>query len=217
MDIPIIFQDKDIIICTKPVGVQSENDGMPALLSEQLGVRTVLCVHRLDTAVGGLMVYALNSRAAASLSKQISGREFVKQYYAVVQGRPEEDSGVLRDLLFRDRAKNKSYVVSRKRAGVKDAELEYRTVKSAEKMSLLDITLHTGRTHQIRVQFSSRAMPLVGDVKYGSKYKSCPIALWSRALTFRHPISNEPLHFEALPENTFPWNTFLEENTHEIY
>ena len=217
MDIPIIYQDKDLIICTKPVGVQSESSGMPSLLSEQLNGNDVFCVHRLDMAVGGLMVYALNSRAAASLSAQISGREFIKQYYAVVQGQPTENEAILCDLLYWDREKKKSYVVKRKRAGVKEASLRYRTVSVQQDLSLLDITLHTGRTHQIRVQFASRAMPLVGDVKYGSRYKSCPIALWSRALSFIHPADGRAMHFEALPESHFPWNLFFTEENHAIH
>lgn len=217
MEIPIIYRDMDIVICTKPLGIQSENNGMPALLSQQLKLGEVFCVHRLDMAVGGLMVYALNSRAAASLSVQIAKHEFVKQYYAVVQGRPAEEEGFLCDLLFWDRGKRKSFVVKRKRAGVKEASLTYRTLECREDLSLLDITLHTGRTHQIRVQFSSRAMPLVGDGKYGSRYRDCPIALWSRALSFRHPADGRVLHFEALPENTFPWNIFFTEEKDEIH
>ena len=121
---------------------------------------------------------------------------------------PEEKSGILRDLLFRDRAKNKSYVVKRRRAGVKDAELEYECVEQAGDKSLLHIVLHTGRSHQIRVQFSSRKMPLVGDVKYGSIYKDCPISLWSHALSFRHPTCGKAMHFEHLPEAEYYWKEF---------
>ena len=217
MEIPIIYRDKDIIICTKPVGIQSENDGVPALLSSQLNTEDIFCVHRLDMAVGGVMVFALNSRAAASLSTQIANREFVKQYYAVVQGRPPEDEAVLTDLLFWDRGKRKSYVVKRKRAGVKEASLSYRVLDTRQDLTLLDITLHTGRTHQIRVQFASRTMPLVGDVKYGSQHKGCPPALWSRALSFRHPADGRALHFEVLPGNDYPWKLFFSEETHEIH
>ena len=107
-----------------------------------------------------------------------------------------------------NKAKNKSYVVKRKRAGVKDAELEYERLESVKERSLIHITLHTGRSHQIRVQFSSRKMPLIGDVKYGSTYKDCPIALWSYALSFNHPASNEPLHFEQLPAGEYFWKEF---------
>ena len=207
MEIKILYSDKDIAVCIKSSGLDSEKD-MPAILSEQLNKAEAFCVHRLDMAVGGVMVYALNKKAAAGLSNQIATQQMKKEYMAVVQGCPEDKSGVLRDLLFRDRAKNKSYVVKRKRAGVKDAELEYECVESAGDKTLLHITLHTGRSHQIRVQFSSRKMPLVGDVKYGSIYKDCPISLWSHALSFKHPGSGKTMHFEALPAAEHYWKEF---------
>lgn len=207
MEIKILYSDKDIAVCLKPVGLDSEKD-MPAKIAAQLGKNEVFPVHRLDMAVGGLMVYALNKKAAAKLSEQVAQRQMKKEYLAIVQGRPEEDRAVLRDLLYRDKAKNKSYVVKRKRAGVKDAELEYERIESVKERSLIRITLHTGRSHQIRVQFSSRKMPLIGDVKYGSTYKDCPIALWSYALSFNHPASNVPLHFEQLPPIENFWKEF---------
>lgn len=179
---------------------------MPRLLSDELG-GDVYCVHRLDRAVGGVMVYARTSAAAAALSRQIAARQLHKEYLAVVQGRPEEGA-VLRDLLFWDRAKNKSFVVKRQRGGVKDAELEYSLLEALPELSLLRVILHTGRTHQIRVQFSSRAMPLVGDVKYGSRYRGCALALWSHSLGFRHPASGKVMSFSAMPELVFPWNGF---------
>ena len=207
MEIKLLYSDKDLAICIKPVGLDSEKD-MPARLMEQLNIKEIFPVHRLDMAVGGLMVYALNKKSAAKLSEQVAQRQMKKEYLAIVQGRPEEDRAVLRDLLYRDKAKNKSYVVKRKRAGVKDAELEYERIESVKERSLIHITLHTGRSHQIRVQFSSRKMPLIGDVKYGSTYKDCPIALWSYALSFNHPTSNEPLHFEQLPPMENFWKEF---------
>ena len=207
MNILTLYCDKDIAVCIKPVGKDSEKD-MPALLCAQLGAKEAFCVHRLDMAVGGVMVYALNKKAAAGLSNQIAGQQMKKEYLAIVQGCPEERRGTLRDLLFRDRAKNKSYVVKRKRAGVKDAELEYDCIESKEDKTLVHILLHTGRSHQIRVQFSSRKMPLVGDVKYGSVFRDCPISLWSHALSFRHPASGEPMHFEHLPEAEYYWKEF---------
>ena len=130
------------------------------------------------------------------------------RYIEVIVNTPEEESGVLRDLLYRDKAKNKSYVVKRKRAGVKDASLEYKCLERKKDRSLIHITLHTGRSHQIRVQFSSRKMPLVGDVKYGSSYKDCPISLWSHALSFKHPVTGETMHFEALPQPEHYWKEF---------
>ena len=180
---------------------------MPRLLSEALG-GDIYCVHRLDRAVGGVMVYARTAAAAAALSRQIAARQFHKEYLAVVQGRPEEDSAILRDLLFWDRTKNKSFVVNRQRGGVKDAELEYSLLEALPELSLLRVILHTGRTHQIRVQFSSRAMPLVGDAKYGSRYRDCALALWSHSLGFRHPVTGKAMSFSAMPEPVFPWNGF---------
>lgn len=180
---------------------------MPRLLSEELG-GDIYCVHRLDRAVGGVMVYARTSAAAAGLSRQITARQLHKEYLAVVQGRPVEDNSTLRDLLFWDRSKNKSFVVKRQRGGVKDAELEYSLIEALPELSLLRVILHTGRTHQIRVQFSSRAMPLVGDVKYGSRYKDCVLALWSHSLGFRHPTTGKAMSFSAMPEAVFSWNEF---------
>ena len=208
MELTVLYSDKDIAVCIKPVGVDSENEGMPGLLQQQLSKKEVFCLHRLDMAVGGVMVYALSKKAAAGLSAQISQRQMVKEYLAIVQGQPEEKSAVLRDLLFKDKSRNKSYVVKRRRAGVKDAELEYNCVETVEDKSLVHIRLHTGRSHQIRVQFSSRKMPLVGDVKYGSVYRDCPISLWSCALSFKHPISGEAMHFERLPEAEHYWKEF---------
>ena len=207
MEMKILYSDNDIAVCIKPLGKDSEKD-MPALLCALPGVREAYCVHRLDMAVGGVMVYALNKKAAAGLSNQIAGQQMKKEYLAIVQGCPEERRGTLRDLLFRDKAKNKSYVVKRKRAGVKDAELEYDCIESKEDKTLVHILLHTGRSHQIRVQFSSRKMPLLGDVKYGSVYRDCPISLWSHGLSFRHPRSGEPMHFEHLPEAEYYWKEF---------
>ena len=207
MPLQILYSDADIVVCVKPAGVLSEEPGMPRLLSEELS-GDIYCVHRLDRAVGGVMVYARTPAAAAGLSRQIAARQLHKEYLAVVQGRPEEDSAILRDLLFWDRAKNKSFVVKRQRGGVKDAELEYSLLEALPELSLLRVILHTGRTHQIRVQFSSRAMPLVGDVKYGSRYRDCALALWSQALGFRHPATGKAMSFSAMPEPVFPWNGF---------
>ena len=209
MDSPILYDDKNIVVCIKSPGLLSEEGGMPELLSAQRG-GPVWCVHRLDRAVGGIMVYAADRQSAAKLSALIAQGGLEKRYLAVVSGCPEEESGTLKDLLFRDRAKNKSYVVKRMRRGVKDAELGYQVLGRREGMSLLDIQLVTGRSHQIRVQFSSRGMPLLGDVKYGSAVKSCNIALWSHSLCFPHPVSGERMHFTAPPPALFPWTEFDE-------
>lgn len=207
MELPILYQDHSLAVCVKPVGADSERD-MPALLRQRLDAPEVLCVHRLDRGVGGVMVYALNREAAAALSRQMSGGGFEKAYLAAAHGTVEPASGTLRDLLFHDRAKNKSFVVTRSRAGVKEAVLDYRVRAVKEGLSLLEVTLGTGRTHQIRVQFAARRHPLCGDAKYGSPRRDCGIALFARAVGFRHPDTGEALRFSADPPDAFPWNLF---------
>ena len=207
MDLPILYKDASLVVCVKPAGVDSET-GMPALLKTQLDAREALCVHRLDRDVGGVMVYALDRRAAAALSRALAAGGFEKEYLAVVHGTMEEDEAELRDLLFHDRAKNKSFVVQRQRAGVKEAVLDYRVLRACEAFSLLAVRLHTGRSHQIRVQLASRRHPLVGDAKYGSPRRDCGIALFSRLLGFPHPRTGEALCFTAPPPDGFPWSMF---------
>lgn len=208
MSLSILYTDRDLAVCLKPRGVSSEQGGLPDLLAAQLGQERLWCVHRLDAAVGGVMVYARSARAAAGLSRQIVEKTLCKEYLAVIPGRPEADEAILRDLLFHDRGKNKSYIVRRMRAGVREAELAYRVLETAGALTLLSISLHTGRTHQIRVQFAARGLPLVGDVRYGSVFRDCPIALWSHTLAFHHPADGRALSFSAPPEGAFPWDSF---------
>ena len=209
MMIEVLFENKDLVVCIKPVGVSSQNDkaqDMVKLLSQQLD-SVIFPVHRLDTVVGGTMVFAKNTKTAAILSKQVQNGTFKKKYLAVVSGRPEQDSAVLEDLLFKDSSKNKSYVVNRERKGVKKAVLEYEIVSYVEGMALLNVLLHTGRSHQIRVQFASRKLPLIGDGKYGSKDNRCNIALWSSEIAFKW--NDDEIKFTSSPDNNlFPWNLF---------
>ena len=209
------FEDENIIVCVKPAGVLSQfsekDENMISILNEYFEKSEKNCqaypVHRLDRETSGLIVYAKNSRAAAKLSEQIAKNEIKKRYFAVIKGSPEEKSGVLKDLLFRDKQKNKSYVVKRKRGGVKEASLEYEVIGESDGMSLVDILLHTGRTHQIRVQFSSRKMPLYGDGRYGGGGGN--LALFAHSLEFRHPVTGEEMCFTALPDaEEIPWNMF---------
>lgn len=201
--IDILYEDEYLLVCLKPVGLLSQSDAtgseenMLAALSEQLMVRDgrepyIGLVHRLDRGVGGVMVFAKRQDVAGALSTAVANRTLTKQYLAVVHGKPKESGGVWKDLLYKDAAKNKTFVVDRKRKGVKEASLAYRTVATlsdtpAGECSLLHIQLHTGRTHQIRVQTSSRGMPLVGDGKYGARDHGLPMGLWSYRLTFAHP------------------------------
>ena len=190
----ILFSDRDIVLCVKPVGLDSEIQ-MPAALKETLGGE-IYPVHRLDKNVGGVMVFARTQAAAASLSKAIQEGKLIKEYVALVHGNPPE-SGDWEDLLWKDSRKNKVFVVKRMRGGVKKARLEFTRLTSGEE-SLVHIRLHTGRSHQIRVQFASRGYPLVGDHKYGARDNVPAPMLYSCKLTFPH--KRKLLEFEKLPD-----------------
>ena len=190
----ILFSDRDIVLCVKPVGLDSEIQ-MPAALKETLGGE-IYPVHRLDKNVGGVMVFARTQAAAASLSKAIQEGKLIKEYVALVHGSPPE-SGDWEDLLWKDSGKNKVFVVKRMRGGVKKARLEFTRLTSGEE-SLVRIRLHTGRSHQIRVQFASRGYPLVGDHKYGARDNVPAPMLYSCKLTFPH--KGKRLEFEKLPD-----------------
>ena len=185
---------EDYVVCVKPVGLDAEA-GVPAELRNQLGGEC-FPIHRLDMNVGGVMVYARNRSAAAALSKAVQEGAMVKEYVAMVHGTPPE-AGDWEDLLWKDSRKNKVFVVRRQRAGVKPARLEFRRLSAGEE-SLVRIRLHTGRSHQIRVQFSSRGYPLVGDHKYGSRSEKTEPMLFSCALTF--PWKGRQMHYELLPD-----------------
>ena len=206
----ILYADAAVAVVVKPAGVLSQGDAenaMPALLQKRLG-GTIFPVHRLDQPTGGVMVYARTQDAAAKLSAQMQSEAFGKEYLAVLDGTPEPAEGELHDLLFFDRQKGKSYAVRRKRAGVKDARLAYRVLAQAEGLTLVRVRLYTGRTHQIRVQFSSRGWPLTGDGKYGSRNNRCAPALWSAELHFAHPVTGETLIFRSQPPEAYPWALF---------
>lgn len=190
----ILFHDKDIAVCIKPVGLDSESQ-VPTALSDVLG-GPFFPVHRLDLNVGGVMVYARNKEAAAILSRAIQDGNMVKEYVAMVHGTPPEQ-GQWEDLLFKDSRKNKVFVVDRERKGVKKASLEFWRLSEGE-CSLVRIRLHTGRSHQIRVQFASRGFPLVGDKKYGARDDSPAPWLFSCRIAF--PMRGKMREFEYLPD-----------------
>lgn len=215
MELDIAYQDRDITVVRKPAGMLSEPDGkhpdVLTALREQNGTDGLL-VHRLDRETGGLMVLANHSQAAAALSRAIGDKKLEKEYLAVVSGRPEPAEGTMTDLLFRDARKNRSFVVTRPRKGVKEARLTYRTLDTVNteegQRSLVQVKLDTGRTHQIRVQFASRKMPLMGDRKYGSR-TACDMALHSCRLSFPHPHTGEVMTFTSLPDfDAQPWQSF---------
>ena len=208
----ILYQDACFLVCIKPARVLSTDEpgGLPELVREALGdpkadVRTV---HRLDRVVSGVMVLARNARAASELSRQIREDQFSKEYLAVVHGRPESPEGTLRDLLARDKARRMTFVADAPGKGVQEAALSYRVLEYADGMSLVRVRLHTGRTHQIRVQFSSRGMPLVGERKYAVWNDPCELALWSAKIGFYHPGTGEWVEFSKEPPVVFPWTEF---------
>lgn len=205
----LIYVDEDILVCLKPARVLSTDEpgGVPDLARESLGdpnadVRTV---HRLDRVVAGLMVLARNARAASELSRQIREGEFEKEYLAVVHGAPAAQRGTLIDLLGRDKARKMTFVAPEPAKGVQEAILHYQVCGFAEDMTKVRIRLETGRTHQIRVQFASRGMPLVGERKYSERNDPCEIALWSYRLGFAHPRTGEKMEFTKEPPAGYPW------------
>ncbi len=205
----LLFVDKDIVICIKPPRVLSTDEpgGLPDLVREALGdseadIRTV---HRLDRVVSGVMVLARNPKAASELSRQIREDEFQKEYLAIVHGCPEQCAGTLTDLLYRDKARRMTMVASGPARGVQEAVLDYEVLRHTEEYSRIRILLRTGRTHQIRVQFSSRGMPLVGERKYAVLEDPCEIALWSHKIGFTHPGTGQWMEFSRKPPETYPW------------
>lgn len=205
----LLYFDSDIAVCVKPAGVLSEGDGknsMPYLLSLELKERgidaSVFVVHRLDRETEGLTVFALNEASAAALSLSFQNGDAVKIYHALCVGVIEKDADVLCDLLFYDRGRGKSFVVDRERKGVRKASLEYSVLRRFSDRTLLSVRLHTGRTHQIRVQFASRGHALCGDRRYGapSEYGN-KLCLCAVSLSFTHPRTKERMSFETEMSN----------------
>lgn len=205
----LIYLDKEIVVCVKPPRVLSTDEpgGLPELVRHALGnpnadVRTV---HRLDRVVSGVMVLARSAAAASELSRQIREDQFTKEYLAVVHGCPKPESGTLTDLLFRDKARRMTMVASHPEKGVQEAVLDYQVLHCAGDISRVKVHLRTGRTHQIRVQFASRGMPLVGERKYATLDDPCEIALWSHKIGFFHPATGERMEFSQEPPEGYPW------------
>ena len=190
----ILYSDHNIAVIIKPVGLDSEQE-IPAAITQALGGE-VFPIHRLDKNVGGVMVYARTKTSAASLSKAVQEGLMIKEYVALVHGMPPE-AGDWEDFLFKDSRKNKVFVVKRERKGVKKARLEFKRLSEGE-TSLVHVRLHTGRSHQIRVQFANRGFPLVGDHKYGSRDEATAPKLFSCRLTF--PYRGSTVVYDALPE-----------------
>ena len=213
----VLYQDKDLVVCRKAPGLLSEGEGpdsLVTLLSRQCG-GPVYPVHRLDRGAAGLMVFARSQASAAALSRAVQEKRLSKEYFALVSGVPAPAAGEMTDFLFKDSRKGKVFTVKRPRKGVREARLTYRTLWSggAEPVSLVRIRLDTGRTHQIRVQFSSRGMPLLGDGKYGSRVKG-ELALFSCALCFPHPVTGQRMEFFDKPRGA-PWDR-VEEDAYDL-
>lgn len=215
MAMEILYQDKWLVVAVKPVGVLSEDDPgaacMPALLREHFrshGEKDyVATVHRLDRVVGGVMVFSRRREVTGKLTAAVAAHQLTKEYLAVLRGHPQREADTLTDLLFRDAQHNKSYVVQRMRRGVREATLDYTVLEKTDALTLVRVRLHTGRTHQIRVQFSHRGLPLLGDIRYGSK-APCSTALWSYHLAFTHPVTGQPVDVTCPPPETYPWTLF---------
>lgn len=194
----ILYKDNELVVCIKERGLLSQYDekkpNMITALKELYGCEAYP-VHRLDKDVGGVTVYALTQRSAAELSAQVADRSFDKTYVALVHGVPDEKEGLMEDLLYFDKAKNKSFTVKKERRGVKKALLSYKVRESSSDSALVGVTLHTGRTHQIRVQFASRKMPLFGDRRYGARDEADKIHLWCESIGFTHPKTKERMSF----------------------
>ncbi len=210
----ILYVDSHVLIARKPAGVPAQPDqsGQADLLSAlQIDHPTAHLIHRLDTPTGGAMVFGLSPHATAALSALVQDHTaFCKEYLALLAAPPPAPEGEWRDILYHDKRQNKAFVVDSSRKGAKEAILTYRTVATAsDGHTLLSIRLHTGRTHQIRIQCASRGLPLCGDGKYGSREK-CPfIGLWAYRLTFPHPVTHKPISVMTLPDtNDIPWSRF---------
>ena len=213
--VKIYYQDNEIVVCEKPYGISSQKSlgkSLVELLGEELGCE-IYPVHRLDTQTTGLIVYAKTKESAGILSKEISEGNFSKKYLIVCHGELSSE-GEMHDFLFHDKLKNKSFVKKSKTASAKSASLEYKLIctkcgEECEILSLALVKLHTGRTHQIRVQFASRGFALYGDGKYGAKDND-KIALHSTELRFKHPKTKKMLEFSSNPEGKI-WELFKSE------
>ena len=205
----LIHVDRDIVVCIKPPRVLSTDEpgGLPDLVREALGdpnanIRTV---HRLERVVSGLMVLARTNKSASELSRQIREGEFEKEYLAVLHGIPDQQQATLQDLLLRNKAEKKTYVVTQPGKDVQEAILNYEVLTKKGELSKIRIELVTGRTHQIRAQFSGRGLPLVGDRKYSLFEDDCEIALWSHRIAFNHPYTGKRMEFVQEPPAVYPW------------
>lgn len=221
-ELNVIYEDNHIIVVLKPQGVPScgDDSGDDSVLEmvrryikvtyEKPGNVYVGLVHRLDRPTGGVMVFAKTSKAASRLSKQMKEGDFEKKYLAVLVGCPKEQSATLVNYLKKNPLNNMVYISTQTEEGSKLASLDYRVLEDKVKLSLVEVKLHTGRTHQIRVQMAGISHPVYGDMRYGGEYaKKGNLALWAYSLSFTHPVTQERLKFMVQPpEDGNPWRYF---------
>ena len=215
----IIYEDNHIIVVEKPVNIPSQGDktgdkDMLSLVKEYIkekynkpGDVYLGLVHRLDRPTGGVMVFAKTSKAASRLSQQVREKGFVKKYLCIVDGKIEKEEDTLKDYLYKNEKNNMSRIANPKEKNAKEAILDYKVIKYNEEinLSVVEVTLHTGRHHQIRVQFSSRNHSLYGDQKYGTRGRGKQLALWAYYLSIIHPITKERMEFKVYPEKIGSW------------
>jgi 23S rRNA pseudouridine1911/1915/1917 synthase len=229
--IKVIYEDNHLLVVEKPVNISSQQDesndpDMLTLLKEDIKERYnkpgnvfLGLVHRLDRPAGGVMVFAKTSKSASRLSDQIRQREFKKKYFAVIHGVPQKSSDRLVHYLLKNTTTNTVKTVSKDIDGAKEAVLDYNVLQTIGELSLVSIELHTGRSHQIRVQFSAIGHPLFGDQKYGRNINKPgqQMALWSNMLSFKHPTREEQITFECMPPHVNPWSLFDLQNQNINY
>ncbi len=218
-DLKILYEDNHIIVVEKKPNIPSQADktediDMLTIVKEYIkekyqkpGNVYLGLVHRLDRPVGGIMVFAKTSKAASRLSNQVREKTFKKKYLAVVDGKLEQEEGTLEDYLYKDERSNTSKVVNKDKKNAKFAKLDYKVLiyNEVKNLSLLEIDLHTGRHHQIRVQLSHFGHSIFGDQKYGTRGQGKQIALWAYKLTIEHPITKKQMTFEDFPEPNGTW------------
>lgn len=220
--IRVIYEDNHLLVVEKPVNILSQGDDtndkdMVNLLKDYVkkkynkpGNVYIGLIHRLDRPVGGVMVFAKTSKAASRLSEQVRNKTFNKTYLAIIHGNMKSGEDTLKDFLYKNKKTNMVTVVKKNHKDAKEAELDYKILNFKENLSLVQVNLKTGRSHQIRVQFSSRKHPLYGDQRYGKEINKVgqQIALWSNKIELYHPTTKEKMEFTCNTPDKYPWNIF---------
>lgn len=226
-DLIILHEDNHVIVVLKPQNIpscedESKDRDMLTIIKDYIKVKYdkpgnvyLGLVHRLDRPTGGVMVFAKSSKAAARLSEQIKNGDFEKRYFAVLMGTPKEEKATLTHYMKKNAINNMVYVCPPTVSGAKFAELEYELIDKTENLSLVDVRLHTGRSHQIRVQMNAIGTPIYGDMRYGGeKAVKGNLALWAYYLSFTHPVSKERMVFRVQPpKDLTPWTSFNTERS----